>query len=190
MYLSSLRPPIPFFCVSKQIFFNVSSSIWPTAHTNPIMELCSVLQQIPHCAQWSFSGTWETKVSNKEKREQRKKDKSSSDGSASPGGGDTPVSTPSEQPKTTAAPAPANQKKKKGASWKMILNHPDRCSCRENYISVAPETALCFVSLLGDRQNFESLGELKLVSSEFLLRCFSPRLRGSHGSAGGRHWPW
>ncbi|XP_023127234.2 protein LYRIC isoform X2 [Amphiprion ocellaris] len=64
-------------------------------------------------------GTWETKVSNKEKREQRKKDKSSSDGSASPGGGDTPVSAPSEQPKASAAPAPANQKKKKGESAKV-----------------------------------------------------------------------
>ncbi|TMS10658.1 protein LYRIC isoform X1 [Larimichthys crocea] len=63
-------------------------------------------------------GTWETKVSNKEKREQRKKDKSSSDGSASPGGGDTPVSTPPEQPKASAAPAPANQKKKKAESTK------------------------------------------------------------------------
>lgn len=66
-------------------------------------------------------GTWETKVSNKEKREQRKKDKSSSDGSASPGGGDTPVSTPPEQPKASpAAPrAPANQKKKKGDPGKV-----------------------------------------------------------------------
>ncbi|XP_056900287.1 protein LYRIC-like isoform X1 [Takifugu flavidus] len=64
-------------------------------------------------------GTWETKVSNKEKREQRKKDKSSSDGSASPGGGDTPVGTPSEQPKAAAAPTPANQKKKKGESAKV-----------------------------------------------------------------------
>ncbi|KAG7237305.1 hypothetical protein INR49_032488 [Caranx melampygus] len=62
-------------------------------------------------------GTWETKVSNKERREQRKKDKSSSDGSASPGGGDTPVNNAPEQPKPSAAPAapaPANQKKKKG----------------------------------------------------------------------------
>ncbi|XP_008290459.1 protein LYRIC-like [Stegastes partitus] len=64
-------------------------------------------------------GTWETKVSNKEKREQRKKDKSSSDGSASPGGGDTPVSAPPEQPKASAVPAPANQKKKKGESTKV-----------------------------------------------------------------------
>ncbi|XP_030250248.1 protein LYRIC-like isoform X3 [Sparus aurata] len=64
-------------------------------------------------------GTWETKVSNKEKREQRKKDKSSSDGSASPGGGDTPVSTPPEQLKAPVAPAPANQKKKKGESAKV-----------------------------------------------------------------------
>lgn len=96
------------------------------------MGLCGILQQIPHYAQWSFSGTWETKVSNKEKREQRKKDKSSSDGSASPGGGNTPVSTPSEQPKPAAAPAPANQKKKKGASLKP---HHDICSC-----SMHPQT--------------------------------------------------
>lgn len=64
-------------------------------------------------------GTWETKVSNKEKREQRKKDKSSSDGSVSPGGGDTPVSTPPEQPKASAAHAPATQKKKKGEPTKV-----------------------------------------------------------------------
>lgn len=64
-------------------------------------------------------GTWETKVSNKEKREQRKKDKGSSDGSASPGGGDRPVSHPPEQPKASAAPAPSNQKKKKGESTKV-----------------------------------------------------------------------
>lgn len=62
-----------------------------------------------------FSGTWETKVSNKEKREQRKKDKTSSDGSASPGGVDTPISAPPEQPKTATAPALAGQKKKKGS---------------------------------------------------------------------------
>lgn len=64
-------------------------------------------------------GTWETKVSNKEKREQRKKDKSSSDGSASPGGGDTPVSAPPEQPKAPAAPTSTAQKKKKGESTKV-----------------------------------------------------------------------
>ncbi|XP_078109896.1 protein LYRIC [Sander vitreus] len=64
-------------------------------------------------------GTWETKVSNKEKREQRKKDKGSSDGSASPGGGSTPVSAPPEQPKASAAPPSASQKKKKGESAKV-----------------------------------------------------------------------
>ncbi|XP_024861067.1 protein LYRIC-like isoform X2 [Kryptolebias marmoratus] len=69
-------------------------------------------------------GTWETKVSNKEKREQRKKDKSSSDGSASPGGGSTPVNVPPEQPKApaappAAAPAPASQKTKKGEAAKV-----------------------------------------------------------------------
>ncbi|XP_057690532.1 protein LYRIC-like [Corythoichthys intestinalis] len=61
-------------------------------------------------------GTWETKVSNKEKREQRKKDKS--DGSASPGGGGgggggTPVSITPEQRKTSAATPPPTRKKKK-----------------------------------------------------------------------------
>lgn len=78
------------------------------------------MQVILHNKLAYFSGTWETKVSNKEKREQRKKDKSSSDGSASPGGGETPVNAPQEQPKAPvapvapAAPAPASQKKKKG----------------------------------------------------------------------------
>ncbi|XP_028327397.1 protein LYRIC isoform X2 [Gouania willdenowi] len=66
-------------------------------------------------------GTWETKVSHKEKREQRKKDKGSSDGSGSPGGGNSPVNVPSEQPQPLAPPAPAGQKKKKekGESTKM-----------------------------------------------------------------------
>ncbi|KAL6108769.1 mtdh [Pungitius sinensis] len=65
-------------------------------------------------------GTWETKVSNKEKREQRKKDKGSSDGSASPGGGgDARASAPPEQPKASAALTPATQKKKKGESAKV-----------------------------------------------------------------------
>ncbi|XP_075952679.1 protein LYRIC-like isoform X2 [Anarhichas minor] len=57
-------------------------------------------------------GTWETKVSNKEKREQRKKDKGSSDGSASPGGEDTRASAPPE-PKASTAPTSGSQKKKK-----------------------------------------------------------------------------
>ncbi|XP_034029723.1 protein LYRIC-like isoform X2 [Thalassophryne amazonica] len=70
-------------------------------------------------------GTWETKVSNKEKREQRKKDKSSSDGSASPRGGDTPVCTTPEQTKPSAAPPPANQKKKKGETTKVKLEKTD-----------------------------------------------------------------
>ncbi|CAL1610521.1 unnamed protein product [Knipowitschia caucasica] len=63
-------------------------------------------------------GTWETKVSNKEKREQRKKDKGS-DGSSSPGGGDSRVFTAIEQPKTSAAAPPASQKKKKGGDVKL-----------------------------------------------------------------------
>lgn len=85
------------------------------------MDSWSILQLIPNNVLTYFSGTWETKVSNKEKREQRKKDKNSSDGSASPGGGGTPVSAHREEPKAPvapvapAAPAPANQKKKKGS---------------------------------------------------------------------------
>ncbi|XP_060905374.1 protein LYRIC-like [Labrus mixtus] len=55
-------------------------------------------------------GSWETKVSSKEKREQRKKDKSSNDGPDSPGGGNTPASAPPEQPKASAL---LSQKKKK-----------------------------------------------------------------------------
>ncbi|KAJ3597219.1 hypothetical protein NHX12_000748 [Muraenolepis orangiensis] len=65
-------------------------------------------------------GTWEMKVSNKEKREQRKKEKTPSDGSASPGGGGSaPTGAPQELPKPTTAQAPAGQKKKKGESTKV-----------------------------------------------------------------------
>ncbi|CAN9514024.1 unnamed protein product [Ophioblennius macclurei] len=86
-------------------------------------------------------GTWETKVSNKEKREQRKKDKSSSDGSASPGGGDTPVSTPPAQPKASAAPAPAGQKKKKGESAKVKAEKVEAAVSRVNSSEVAEVAA-------------------------------------------------
>lgn len=84
-------------------------------------------------------GTWETKVSNKEKREQRKKDKSSSDGSASPGGGDTPVSAPREQPKASAAPA--NQKKKKGESTKAKTEKVAEAVSQVNSSEMAEVTA-------------------------------------------------
>ncbi|KAM4568780.1 protein LYRIC-like isoform 2-T2 [Fundulus diaphanus] len=82
-------------------------------------------------------GTWETKVSNKEKREQRKKDKNSSDGSASPRGGETPVNAPPEQPK---APAPAGQKKKKGESGKVKAEKAEAVVSQANSI-VVPEAA-------------------------------------------------
>ncbi|PWA32410.1 hypothetical protein CCH79_00011993 [Gambusia affinis] len=87
-------------------------------------------------------GTWETKVSNKEKREQRKKDKSSSDGSASPGGGDTPVNAPPEQPGAPAAPPapPASQKKKKGESAKAKAEKAEAAVSQANS-SVVPEAA-------------------------------------------------
>ncbi|XP_062279394.1 protein LYRIC-like [Scomber scombrus] len=77
-------------------------------------------------------GTWETKVSNKEKREQRKKDKSSSDGSVSPGGGNTPVSTPSEQPKASATTPTASQKKKKGESAKVKAEKVEAVAAQVN----------------------------------------------------------
>ncbi|XP_036372192.1 metadherin a isoform X1 [Megalops cyprinoides] len=49
-------------------------------------------------------GAWETKVSNREKRQQRRKEKVPGDGSGSPGGADPPVRAPVEPPITTAAP--------------------------------------------------------------------------------------
>uniref|UniRef100_A0A3Q3L8G7 Metadherin b n=1 Tax=Mastacembelus armatus TaxID=205130 RepID=A0A3Q3L8G7_9TELE len=91
-------------------------------------EVTLIPQQTPFAAnstlllQFYFPGTWETKVSNKEKREQRKKDKNSSDGSASPGRGETPVSVASEPYKASAAPAPAAQKKKKGGFDRVDLH--------------------------------------------------------------------
>ncbi|XP_054897817.1 protein LYRIC-like [Poeciliopsis prolifica] len=87
-------------------------------------------------------GTWETKVSNKEKREQRKKDKNSSDGSASPGGGDTPVNAPPEQLRASATPPapPASQKKKKGESAKAKAEKAEAAVSQANS-SVVPEAA-------------------------------------------------
>ncbi|XP_054638354.1 protein LYRIC-like isoform X2 [Dunckerocampus dactyliophorus] len=82
-------------------------------------------------------GTWETKVSNKEKREQRKKDKSSSDGSASPGGSGMPASGPPEQRKPSAAPPPANQKKKKGESSKVTAEKVDAIVSQDDRSDVA-----------------------------------------------------
>ncbi|MEQ2300061.1 hypothetical protein AMECASPLE_021449, partial [Ameca splendens] len=92
-------------------------------------------------------GTWETKVSNKEKREQRKKDKNSSDGSASPRGGETPVNTPPDQPKALAAPpAPASQKKKKGESAK-VKAEKTGAVVSQAIGSAAPEVAAADVAV-------------------------------------------
>ncbi|XP_026149898.1 protein LYRIC-like isoform X2 [Mastacembelus armatus] len=82
-------------------------------------------------------GTWETKVSNKEKREQRKKDKNSSDGSASPGRGETPVSVASEPYKASAAPAPAAQKKKKAEAIKVKAEKVEAAVSQVNSSEVA-----------------------------------------------------
>ncbi|XP_036395126.1 protein LYRIC-like isoform X3 [Megalops cyprinoides] len=57
-------------------------------------------------------GAWETKISNREKRQQRRKDKQTGDDSGSPGGVDAPASSPVEQPKATAT-VPAAQRKSK-----------------------------------------------------------------------------
>ncbi|XP_060798683.1 metadherin a isoform X3 [Neoarius graeffei] len=54
-------------------------------------------------------GAWETKISNREKRQQRKKEKGSNDESGSPGGGQR-VGQQTEQPVVTA---PVNTKKNK-----------------------------------------------------------------------------
>ncbi len=57
-----------------------------------------------------LAGTWETKVSNREKRQQRKKEKGPGDSSESPEGG-VRASQKVEQPAVTA---PAGTKKNKG----------------------------------------------------------------------------
>ncbi|KAI4811945.1 hypothetical protein KUCAC02_014806 [Chaenocephalus aceratus] len=85
-------------------------------------------------------GTWETKVSNKEKREQRKKDKGSSDGSNSPGGGHTPGSASPEQPKASAAPPPASQTKTKGESAKVKVEKVEAVVPAVNSEAVAAVT--------------------------------------------------
>nr|XP_061804900.1 protein LYRIC-like isoform X1 [Nerophis lumbriciformis] len=82
-------------------------------------------------------GTWETKVSNKEKREQRKKDKSSSDDSSSPGGSAMPASVPPEQCKPSTATPPAPQKKKKVESSKVTAAKVDAVVSQGNRSDVA-----------------------------------------------------
>lgn len=54
----------------------------------------------------SVKGAWETKISNREKRQQRKKEKGPNDESGSPGG--------VQQTEQPAAPAPGKTKKNKG----------------------------------------------------------------------------
>ncbi|KAJ8394593.1 hypothetical protein AAFF_G00043960 [Aldrovandia affinis] len=59
-------------------------------------------------------GNWETKISNRERRQQRRKDKLTGDESESPEGGNPPACAPLEPPKPTGA-APAGQRKSKEA---------------------------------------------------------------------------
>ncbi|KAI1894178.1 hypothetical protein AGOR_G00113150 [Albula goreensis] len=58
-------------------------------------------------------GAWETKISNREKRQQRRKDKLTGEDSGSPGGGEPTASSTVEQPKPTAT-VPGGQRKNKG----------------------------------------------------------------------------
>ncbi|XP_049325036.1 protein LYRIC [Astyanax mexicanus] len=64
------------------------------------------------------AGAWETKVSNREKRQQRRKDKGTGDESGSPGGVEPTASVPNpvqpiitpEEPKAPTPPTPTNKK--------------------------------------------------------------------------------
>lgn len=64
------------------------------------------------------AGAWETKVSNREKRQQRRKDKGTGDESGSPGGMEPAASVPNpvqpiitpEEPKAPTPPTPTNKK--------------------------------------------------------------------------------
>ncbi|KAJ8334328.1 hypothetical protein SKAU_G00399670 [Synaphobranchus kaupii] len=67
----------------------------------------------PNAKEPDEAGAWETKVSNREKRQQRRKDKVPGDGSGSPGGVDPTVRAPAEQ-LTVSAPAPVGLRKSKG----------------------------------------------------------------------------
>uniref|UniRef100_A0A4W5PK30 Metadherin a n=1 Tax=Hucho hucho TaxID=62062 RepID=A0A4W5PK30_9TELE len=72
------------------------------------------------------SGTWETKVSNKEKREQRRKDKTTGDGSGSPGGVDPLPSTPPQSTKASpkaVAPGSGSEKKEKKKKGKFCTSN-------------------------------------------------------------------
>uniref|UniRef100_A0A8C1KML2 Metadherin a n=1 Tax=Cyprinus carpio TaxID=7962 RepID=A0A8C1KML2_CYPCA len=76
------------------------------------------------------SGAWETKVSNREKRQQRKKEKGPGDSSGSPVGGDR-ASQKVEQPAVTA---PAGTKKNKESS---------RAKASKGDVIIAPVTSNC-----------------------------------------------
>ncbi|XP_042632814.1 protein LYRIC-like isoform X1 [Cyprinus carpio] len=76
------------------------------------------------------AGAWETKVSNREKRQQRKKEKGPGDSSGSPVGGDR-TSQKVEQPAVTA---PAGTKKNKESS---------RAKASKGDVIIAPVTSNC-----------------------------------------------
>lgn len=72
---------------------------------------CCMCACVPMCdiLLWHL-GDWETKVSNREKRQQKRKEKGTGDGSPSPGGVEPPAN-PSPAPEPVK---PTNQKKSKG----------------------------------------------------------------------------
>lgn len=102
----------------------------------------------------SLKGAWETKISNREKRQQRKKEKGSNDESGSPGGGQH-VGQQMEQPALTA---PVNSKKNKGKLFEdlalIIL------TWLQQWITFYPNKYLC---VSGDVYNVMYL----LVESQF-----------------------
>ncbi len=88
------------------------------------------------CIQWSehdchgnLSGTWETKVSNREKRQQRRKDKDPDDGSGSPVATEASsaictleeVQTAPEEPETTTVSTPPIQREVEGMFTAVII---------------------------------------------------------------------
>lgn len=76
------------------------------------------------------SGDWETKVSNREKRQQKRKEKGTGDGSPSPGGVEPPATTSTATPSPAPEPVKAtSQKKSKGTVSTHLTHRAAACWC-------------------------------------------------------------
>lgn len=73
--------------------------------------------------------------------------------------------------KGPCCPRSCQPEEEKRCIFKSVLNLLHTCGCSTH---PRPSLVLCLVGLLWNRQNTEALGELKWVSSEFVLRCFAP----------------